>query len=278
MQLPKTATLHAVENDGVLFYEFPALAALSGVRHGMSTRIGGVSGGMFGCMNLSFTRGDATENVAENYRRFCGAVGVSAERCVMTRQTHSVNVRCVTEADAGCGVARERTYDEVDGLVTDVPGLPLVILTADCVPLFFADPKRRVVAAAHSGWRGTANAIGAEVVRVMKDRYGCDPADILCGVGPSIGPCCFEVDAPVYEAFAKTPFFDPSCAVDDQNGKYHVDLWELNRRILLSAGVPAENITVGDLCTRCYPDLFWSHRATGGKRGSLAGVIALTED
>lgn len=278
MTLPNSHRLTAVEKNGVVVYEFPALSALSCVRHGMSTRLGGVSDGIFESMNLSFTRGDSHENVAENYRRFCETVGVTAERCVMTRQTHSVNVRCVTAADAGCGVARERTYDEVDALVTDEPDLPLVILTADCVPLFFADPKRRVVAAAHSGWRGTANAIGAEVIRVMKERYGCDPKDILCGVGPSIGPCCFEVDPPVYEAFAEKPFFDPVCAVDDKNGKYHVDLWEINRRILLSAGVPAENITVGDLCTRCFPDVFWSHRATGGERGSLAGVIALTND
>ncbi len=278
MTLPNTKTLHPKETEGVLIYEFPALARLSCVRHGMSTRLGGVSDGIFESMNLSFTRGDTKENVAENYRRFCAAVGVPVERCVMTRQTHSVNVRCVTSEDAGCGVMRERTYDEVDALVTNEPELPLVILTADCVPLFFADPKRRVVAAAHSGWRGTANAIGAEVVRVMKESYGCDPEDILCGVGPSIGPCCFEVDLPVYEAFAEKPFFDPCCVVDDKNGKYHVDLWEINRRILLSAGIPAENITVGDLCTRCYPDLLWSHRATGGERGSLAGVIALSKD
>ncbi len=278
MELPKSERLRAVTKNGVLLYEFPSLAALSCVKHGMSTRFGGVSEGIFDSMNLSFGRGDADENVAENYRRFCAAVEVKPERCVMTRQTHTVNVRCVTEKDAGCGVTRERTYNDVDALVTDVAELPLVILTADCVPLFFADPKRRVVAAAHSGWRGTAGAIGAETVRVMKERYGCDPADILCGVGPSIGPCCFEVDYPVVEAFSEKPFFAPGCAVDDHNGKFHVDLWELNRRILLSAGIPEENITVGDLCTRCYPDLFWSHRATGGNRGSLAGMIALSAD
>lgn len=278
MNLPNTNTMRPVEKDGVLVYEFPALAAHSCVKHGMSTRLGGVSEGIFESMNLSFGRGDDPANVMENYRRFCAVVGVTAERCVMTRQTHLTNVRCVTEEDAGCGVMRERTYDDIDGLVTDVPDLPLVILTADCVPLFFADPKRRVVAAAHSGWRGTAGAIGAEVIRVMKESYGCDPKDILCAVGPSIGPCCFEVDYPVVEAFSEKPFFDASCFTDDNNGKYHVNLWEINRRILLSAGVPAENITVGDLCTRCHPDVLWSHRATDGKRGSLAGIIALAKD
>lgn len=278
MNLPNTNTMRPVEKDGVLVYEFPALAAHSCVKHGMSTRLGGVSEGIFESMNLSFGRGDDPANVMENYRRFCAVVGVTAERCVMTRQTHLTNVRCVTEEDAGCGVMRKRTYDDIDGLVTDVPDLPLVILTADCVPLFFADPKRRVVAAAHSGWRGTAGAIGVEVIRVMKESYGCDPKDILCAVGPSIGPCCFEVDYPVVEAFSEKPFFDASCFTDDNNGKYHVNLWEINRRILLSAGVPAENITVGDLCTRCHPDVLWSHRATDGKRGSLAGIIALAKD
>ena len=147
---------------------------------------------------------------------------------------------------------------------------------ADCVPLFFLDPVRRAAALSHAGWRGTAARIGALTVERLCGDYGCRREDILVGVGPSIGFCCFEVDAPVFEAFAGMAEFGPSCGRDDRNGKYHVSLWEMNRRILLAAGVREEHITVTDLCTRCHPDVFWSHRATGGRRGNLGAFLSLT--
>lgn len=273
MTLPETHTLAAHEKDGVVYYTFPAFDEIPFVRHGFSTRLGGVSEGVYASMNLSFTRGDEDERVRENFRRFCGAIGVPAQQTVVSAQEHHTNLHVCTEADCGRGVTRERGYADIDGLLTDRAGVVLCTQYADCVPLFFVDPVRRAVATSHAGWRGTVARIGAVTVERMCREYGCKRENILAAVGPSIGPCCFEVDAPVQQAFA---------ALDEADGcirpageKFYIDLWAVNRRILEAAGVPAAHITVTDLCTRCHPDVFWSHRATGGQRGSLAGFIAM---
>ena len=278
MHLPNTETLCAHTQEELLYYSFPALDRIPFVRHGFSTRLGGVSRGIFSSMNLSFTRGDDPAAVAENLRRICEAMGVDPERVVMSAQTHTTNVYNATAADCGRGVTRDRGYTDVDGLITDEAGVVLCTQYADCVPLFFADPVRRVVATSHAGWRGTAAGIGAVTVARMVSDYGCRPEDIVAGIGPSIGKCCFEVDTPVYDAFCKVPVFDEGCFTADPGDKYHIDLWEVNRRYLVEAGVRPENITVTDLCTRCYPDVLWSHRATGGVRGSLAAFIAIAEE
>ena len=274
--LPKTEKLITHHAGDLVYYSFPAFDAIEGVHHGFSTRLGGVSEGVFASMNLSFTRGDDDGAVRENFDRFCAAIGVQADNVVVSAQTHTANVKMVTAADRGRGITREKEYTDVDGLITNEPNVVLCTQYADCVPLFFADPVKRVVATSHGGWRGTAAGIAAVTVEKMVTEYGCRPADILVGIGPSIGHCCFEVDSPVYEAFCKVEVFDDTCYTDNGGGKYHIDLWQVNRRWLLKAGVPATNITVTDLCTRCHPDLFWSHRKTGDARGSLAAFIALS--
>ncbi len=276
MSLPISRTL-TVHDGTVPYYSFPALDRVGFVRHGFSTRLGGVSEGSFASMNLGFARGDDDAAVRENYRRFCEAIGVQAERVVLSAQTHTTNVYNATAVDCGRGITRERGYTDVDGLITDEPNVVLCTHYADCVPLFFVDPVRRVVATSHAGWRGTVGGIGQHTIARMQSDYGCQPTDILVGIGPSIGRCCFEVDTPVITAFAALPFFDDACFTDNKNGKYHVDLWEVNRRYLLRAGVKAENITVTDVCTRCHPDKLWSHRFCGNERGSLAAFIAIGE-
>ncbi len=277
MLLPKTETLCAHQVDDLVYYSFPAFDRVEGVHHGFSTRLGGVSEGTFASMNLSFTRGDDPAAVRENFDRFCSAIGVEAEDVVISAQTHTANVKIITAEDRGRGITREKEYTDVDGLITNDPGVVLCTQYADCVPLFFVDPVKRVVATSHAGWRGPAAGIAAVTVRRMGEEYGCRPEDILVGVGPSIGHCCFEVDSPVYDAFCQVAVFDDTCYTDNGGGKYHIDLWQVNRRWLLSAGVLPDHITVTDLCTRCHPDLFWSHRKTGDARGSLAAFIALTD-
>lgn len=278
MTLPKTAALRAHSTGDLVYYTFPALEQIPFIRHGFSTRLGGISEGIFTSMNLSFTRDDDVAAVQENFRRICEAIGVDPDRVVVSAQTHTNQVYCATEADCGRGITRPREYTDVDGLITDRPGVVLCTQYADCVPLFFVDAVRRVVATSHAGWRGTASGIAAVTVERMVAEYGCRREDILAGIAPSIGRCCFEVDTPVYDAFTKVPVFDDACFTADGGDKYHIDLWEVNRRYLLDAGVRAEHITVTDLCTRCHPDVFWSHRATGGQRGSLAAFIALADD
>lgn len=278
MLLPSSQSLVAHNAASVPYYSFASLDAVPFVRHGFSTRLGGVSKGTYASMNLSFTRGDEREAVITNFERFCSAIGVDHTDVVISAQEHHTVVHAATRADRGRGVARERGYTDVDGLMTNEPGVVLCTQYADCVPLFFVDPVKRVVATAHSGWKGTVAQIGAVTVQRMTEVYGCDPKDLLAGIAPSIGPCCFEVDEPVASAFAALSFADDTVIRDDGNGKFHVDLWETNRRILLSAGLPPENITVTDLCTKCHHNTFWSHRVTGNDRGSLAAFIAITEE
>ncbi len=273
MKLPQSKTLTVHEN-GAVYYSFPHMDAYPFIRNGFSTRLGGVSEGIYASMNLSYTRGDEKAAVDENFVRICAAMGVSAADAVLSAQEHHTTLKNVTAADRGIGLSRPPLVD-VDGLLTDEPQVVLCTQYADCVPLLFADPVRHVVATSHAGWRGTVAEIGRLTVERMQSDYGCDPRDILAGIAPSIGPCCFEVDAPVAEAFEALSVTDGDCCRAVGNGKFFVDLWETNRRILLSAGVKAENITVTDLCTRCHPQLFWSHRFSGAARGSLAAFIAL---
>ncbi len=277
IQLPNSRTLTANERGGVVYYSFPAFDAVPFVRHGFSTRLGGVSTGIWESMNLSFTRGDDDAAVRENFDRFCNAIGVDSQNGVLSAQEHHTVVYNATATDRGRGITRPRGYTDIDGLLTDEPDVVLMTQYADCVPLFFVDPVKRVVGTAHAGWRGTAAGMGEVMVERMVSDYGCHRDDILAGVGPSIGPCCFEVDEPVREAFAQSISFAADCTVEIGNGKSFIDLWEINRRTIERAGVKSERITVTDLCTRCHPDVLWSHRATNGQRGSLLGCIAIQE-
>lgn len=262
--------------NGVCFLTVPSFEATGLVRHAFSTRIGGISKGRYARMNLSFGNGDRREDAYENFRRFFAAVGSDQDRLVMTRQEHTDNIMEVTEKDAGKGIIRERDYAGVDGMITDRKNLPLVALYADCVPLIFLDPVKKVIASSHSGWRGTVKQIGKKTVAMMSERYGSDPGDILAAILPCIGACCYEVDRPLYDAFAKIDYIDPGEVMTAAgDGKYMLDLPEVNRRILLAAGIKEENLTVTDVCTSCNSDTLHSHRATGGQRGNLASMIEL---
>lgn len=257
------------------YITFPSLT-VDGVAHAFTTRHGGASTGKFSTMNMSFSRGDFPEAVLENYKRICGILGTDYKKCVLSHQTHTTNLRIVTADDAGKGIVKDRDFSDIDGLITDVKGLTLVTQFADCVGLLFYDPERRVIAASHAGWRGTVGKIGEKTVKKMQEHFGCDPKNIRVGIAPSIGPCCFEVDRPVYDEFMKIDGIDISDTMtDDRNGKYHIDLWEVNRRTLIASGIDPSNISVTDLCTKCLHDDFFSHRYTQGERGNLAALIAL---
>lgn len=263
------------EKNGVIYYTFPSFDECGMVKHGISTRFGGVSEGYFSTMNFSTNVGDTHECVLENHKRFCDAIGVDYKKCVASKQTHTVNIRTVTADDIGKGVTRERDYDDVDGLITNTPQITLITHFADCVPLAFVDPIKKVIALAHSGWKGTVGRIGALTVQRMVDEFGCNKKDILCGIGPSICKDCFEVDSPVSDIFLAMDGIGEKVVRDRGNGKYDVDLWQANYEILVAAGIPKENITITDLCTKCNPEVFHSHRATGGKRGVIGVFLSL---
>lgn len=247
------------------------------VTDGFSTRLGGVSRGCFSSLNLSFDRGDDREAVAENFRRMGDALGVRCEDMVLSQQTHTTNIRIVTDADRGKGITRERDYTDVDGLVTNVPGICLVTTYADCVPLYFLDPVKRVIALSHSGWRGTVGKIGKKTVAVMQEHFGSDPADILAAVGPSVCMDCYEVSADVTDQFREA--FDRVLWDDlfygKPDGKYQLDLWKANELIFLEAGIRKDHIAVTNVCTHCNSEILYSHRAMGDKRGNLCAFLAL---
>ena len=276
--------------------KFPELEKLEGIRHGFTTRAGGVSEGVCATLNLSFSRGDREEAVRENFHRVAEALQTTEDRFVFTDQTHTAAVRVVTEEDAGKGLTRPKDYKDVDGLVTNVPGLVLSAFVADCVPVFLADPVHRAVGLVHSGWKGTAGRISREALRLMKENYGTDPEDVRAGIAPSICRACYEISRDVAEVFAAafagreaeiltSPLQEPGnrpveeiLAEGAPEDKFHLDLWEANRIILEEAGVRPDHISVTDVCTCCNPNLLFSHRATQGKRGNLGAFLMLAPE
>lgn len=269
-----------VEDGEVPYLRYPLLSDTGIVKHGFSTRLGGVSEGCYASMNLSFTRGDREEDVRENFCRIADAIGVRCEDMVFSQQTHTSNVRVVTEADRGMGITRPLAWQDVDGLVTDVPGICLVTFYADCVPLFFVDPVKKVIGLSHSGWRGTVAKIGKETVRKMREVYGCDPGDILAAVGPSICQDCYEVSEEVIRQFQEhfSEKDRASLFYKKENGKYQLDLWRANEMIFLESGIKTEHIAVTNICTHCNSEVLYSHRAMGDQRGNLAAFLALNEE
>ena len=276
----KSRVFDTKESAGVPYLSFKALDDTGLAVNGFSTRMGGASRGKFSTMNFSYSRGDAAEDVLENFTRMAAALGVERDRMVVSHQTHTVNLRRVTLEDAGKGVVRERDYRDIDGLITDVPGLTLVTFYADCVPLYLLDPVNRAIGLSHSGWRGTVAKIGKETVRKMREVYGCDPGDILAAVGPSICQDCYEVSEEVIRQFQEH-FSEKDWAslfYKKENGKYQMDLWRANEMIFLESGIKTEHIAVTNICTHCNSEVLYSHRAMGDQRGNLAAFLALNEE
>ena len=204
-------------------------------------------------------------------------MGVKAEQMVLSWQTHTVNVRQVGEEDMGKGVTRERDYRDVDGMITDVPGLCLVTLYADCVPLYFLDPVHKAIGLSHSGWKGTVKRMGRVTVERMREAYGTRPEDLLACIGPSICADCYEIGEDVANVFRQNFSRKEQERIlrEKSGGKYQLDLWEANRLILADTGIPAERIAVTDICTMCNSRWLFSHRATGGRRGNLGAFLYL---
>jgi len=271
--------LHEITRDGVTWLSFPALEETGLVSHAFSTRMGGVSTGDYATMNFSFTRGDDPEAVRENYRRMAKALGVDVNRMVLTWQTHTTNVRVVSGADEGKGIVKDRDYRDVDGLITNRPGVTLVTFFADCVPLYFVDTKNKAIGLSHSGWRGTVKRMGKATLEAMNREFQTEPSDVIACIGPSICQDCYEVGPEVVEEFAAA-FKEEQhdwLFYKKPNGKYQLNLWEANRLILMEAGIPASQIFVTDICTHCNPDLLFSHRTAAEKRGNLCAFLCLKE-
>ncbi len=274
-----SGTTELKEKNHVPYIQFKNLSATGIVKHGFSTRKGGVSTGIFSSMNLNFKRGDDPDAVMENYRRMAAALNMRVEDMVLSDQTHTTNVRVITEEDRGKGILKPQDYSDVDGMITNVPGIVLVTSYADCVPLYFVDPVRKAIGLSHSGWKGTVGHIGQKTVWKMHEVYGSEPKDIVAAIGPSICQSCYEVSDDVAEAFRANFTADEAADIlfDKGNGKYQLDLWKANWYVLTDAGILPEHLSVTDLCTACHPDLLWSHRKTNGQRGGLSAFLSLID-
>ena len=243
------------------------------VPHCFTTRYGGVSTGSQQSLNLAIGRGDSPENVEANLRILAKELGCNPEKYVLTRQIHSDIVRVVTDAD--CNGFFHRDYPECDALVTNTPGVTLLVFTADCTPLLFHDPVTGAVGAAHAGWRGTAQNIGARTVEAMVKNFGCKPENIRAAIGPNLGQCHFATDLDVPAALTAAYGEEVQAYIRHSGEKYYPDLKAINALALRRAGV--SHIEISESCTWCESDRFWSHRVTKGDRGSQGAVITCRE-
>ena len=254
--------------------EYLTADTLEGSIHCFSTRFGGVSEGHLASLNLGTHRGDAQENVHENYRILGAAVGFTPEQTVFTKQEHTDIILRVGRADCGTGLLREQTV-VCDGIITDEPGVALCCFGADCTTILLFDPVTGALGAVHSGWRGTAMGIAAKAVQAMEQEFGSRPSDIRAAIGPCIGLCCFEVGSEVPEAMRDALGPDAERCIEPRGERSHVDLKGINRLWLERAGL--SEIDICPDCTRCQPGRFWSHRAAGNARGSQAAIIMRKE-
>ena len=256
--------------------KYPLLEETGIVKHCFSTRMGGCSSGIYSSMNLSYSRGDEASCVDENYRRIGEVLGVTMDDFVCTDQTHTTNVIRVGREERGFGVTRSKPYTDVDGLITNEPGVVLSTFYADCVPLYFVDPVHKAIGLSHSGWRGTVGRMGKKTLEAMKEAFGTNPKDVYAAIGPSICQDCYEISEDVAECFYREfEKWGQEILIDKGNGKYQLDLWKANEILLTEAGIAKEHLAVTNICTCCNHNLLFSHRASHGQRGNLGAFLCL---
>lgn len=252
-----------------LYFKSSLLETEPDIQHFFTSRLGGVSRGNIEGLNLGFRVGDDIDSVKQNYHIIAMDFDIPYGGITSAKQTHSKDVRIITETEKGCGVSRLSETFEADGLITNCKGIALTVFYADCVPILLSDGKTGVVAAVHSGWRGTVSRIAENAVNIMKNEFGSNPENIKAAIGPSIGKCCFETGEEV------ACNFDSDLVRSEDNGKFKVDLWEANRRILEKSGLCEENIDVLGICTICQSDILYSYRTHGDRTGRMGAVIMI---
>ncbi len=252
------------------------LSEMPFLRHGFTSRHGGVSEGSYSSLNLGLNTDDSRDNVLENYRISAERIGFDVNRLVLTEQVHSDKIVCVTEKDCGKRLFLKSDITKTDGLITNCKNVPIGVFTADCTPILLCDKNKKVVAAVHSGWKGTLLEIGKKTVQKMSNIFFCDPKDIVAVIGPSIKKCHFEVKDDVYSKFCESFGTDFIEKVSEKvQESYYIDTDLINKSSLMSAGILEENIKICPSCTFCESDKFFSHRASGGKTGRQCAFITI---
>lgn len=286
--------LHNLNNDNVEvienetpFLSFRKYNDIPFIRHCFTTKEGGVSKDIFESLNLSFSRGDDYEAVKQNYINICNSCGFNVRNIVMSDQVHKTTVLQITKevlSELDKDDFTKRKLNCVDGMVTNLKDVPLFTYYADCVPLYFVDVNKKAVGLSHSGWRGTSGLMGLKTVQKMVECFDTDTQDLICAIGPSICQECYEVSQDVIDEITDSFLSNGIITrMDDfidiyykkTNGKYQLDLWQANKKVLLKAGVLPENIIISNICTCHNKEVLFSHRATNGKRGNLAAAISI---
>lgn len=262
------------KGNKIKYFAMPSFDETKLVKHSFTTRIGGHSEDDFHALNLGRKTKDFEENVCNNYNSIFEELGLDINKIVVSDQIHSDNVHIIRAGDEVIGNIKENTLKDVDALITDVKDIVLVTYYADCTPLYFLDTKNKVIALAHSGWKGTVSKIGLKVVQKMVECFGSDAKDIIAGIGPCIGSCCYEVDDPVINRF-RNSFNGDSYYKFKHDDKYDLDLTEANKLVLLEAGLSENNINVANLCTHCQERYFYSYRRDKGSTGRMCAIMSL---
>jgi hypothetical protein len=260
--------LRREDNNGLLYYRFHSLAGYGEIIHGVFTRLGGISRPPHHWLNVGKSVGDDQKAMDTNYDLICRTLGIRRGDIVTAHQVHSANVAAVGPEDRG------RVALQTDALVTNSPGVFLMLRFADCVPVAFYDPVRRAIGLAHAGWKGTLDKAAQRAVEAMIKVYGSRPADLVACIGPSIGPCCYQIGGNVIELVNEVFPHRPQLLRQQEDGSRHFDLWEANRLQLAALGL--HQIEISGLCTACHNDEFFSHRADKGRTGRFAVVMGLT--
>lgn len=256
--------------NGLDLYQSDIFSDFKNLTHGFTTRRGGVSRGAYESLSMSPRRGDDNENVRQNEKIVCAALNFNHDKLTSTRQEHTDNIKFVDKTHIGYGVHKD-WGEGVDGIITIEKNVPLLCYSADCVPILFYASDICAIAAVHAGWRGSAMKIASKCVKMIKEA-GAETENIYAAIGPCIGKCCYEVDSEV------AYHFDEQCFLKKENGKFMLDLVKSNEKMLMEEMIPAENISVSGICTKCRNDLFFSHRAQHGKSGTLGGIICINEE
>jgi len=265
-----------MKNTGGLLnlFEFENLSRIPHLKHFVTSRYGGVSRPPYDSLNLGIHTADNLDHVLKNRKILAESTGISPDMFLYASQVHSGDVKIIDQKVIGSDVLKYNP--RTDATITDLPGICLMVMVADCVPVLLFDPVKRVSAVIHAGWRGTVQHITANTVRKMTDHFGCDTADMIAGIGPSIGPCCYEVGEDVRQvveqSFGTTEGF---LVYHPHSIKPHFDLWYANHKQLTDHGVQPENIETSQLCTKCLSDIFFSSRASGGITGRFAAGICM---
>jgi polyphenol oxidase len=272
------------EQGELAYFSYPLFEPFEQILCVVSSKKGGVSAQPFDSLNLALSVGDDPVAVMTNRERLCKTIGVEVDAMTIAQLVQGTHVELVTSSSRGLNAAEKaQRFVDTDGLITNVADVPLFIFIADCAALSFFDPKRKVIGIGHAGWRGAVGGIARKMVEAMNRAFDCNPADVLVGISPSIGPCCYQVREDVFAAFQGAyPKQASTFFVQQPDGSIHLDMWKALTYQLQSSGIQEAHIELAGICTACHTDVFYSNRSEGGLSGRFTGMIALcfvpTED